>query len=69
LTITTRSDEGQVRQMRRFTAAINRLAGAVIFAGLLAAGVTLTVNQHLELGAGLIGASGVVLIWTIFRRG
>jgi predicted unusual protein kinase regulating ubiquinone biosynthesis (AarF/ABC1/UbiB family) len=69
LTITTRPDETQVRQMRRFTVAINRLAGAVIFAGLLAAGVALTINQYTELGAGLAGASGVVLIWTIFRRG
>ena len=69
LTITTHPDEFQVRQMRRFTAAINRLAGAVIFAGLLVAGVVLVINQYSQWGAALLGASGVVLIWAIFRRG
>jgi predicted unusual protein kinase regulating ubiquinone biosynthesis (AarF/ABC1/UbiB family) len=65
---TTWSPEA-LRSTRRIERAVNRLAGAVIFASLLLAGTAVYVTQGGgALSYGLFGAAGVALLVTLARR-
>ena len=56
------------REVRSLTRSVDRLTGSVLFAALLFGGVML-VNAGNELyGGGLLGASGLALLWILFGK-
>ena len=57
------------RQMRRLERAVDRLAWAVIFAGLLLGGVLLRGDANsASLGTALLAGSALALVWGLTRR-
>ncbi len=69
LTVRTAWSPEALRSNRRIEAAVNRLAGAVIFASLLLAGAAVYVTQGGGiLSYGLFGAAAVALLVTLSRR-
>ncbi|MCE9645992.1 MAG: AarF/ABC1/UbiB kinase family protein [Chloroflexi bacterium] len=56
------------REVRTLGRSVDRLTGAVIFAAFLVSGVLLLNNGNGQLGAGLLGAAGVVFLWVLFGR-
>lgn len=54
------------RELRSLTHSVDRLAGSVIFSALLISGIMLLNNGNITYGGGLLGASGLVLLWILF---
>ena len=55
------------KQLSSLTRAVNRLAGAVIFMGLLLSGLFLYLNEEPQVGIGLLLGSALVAIWVLKR--
>ena len=56
------------RDMRSLTRSVDRLTGSLIFAALLISGVMLVNSGNSTLGCGLLGASGLALLWIMFSN-
>jgi predicted unusual protein kinase regulating ubiquinone biosynthesis (AarF/ABC1/UbiB family) len=59
------------QEVRSLTRSVDRLTGGVVFAALLIGGVMLLNAGNQAYGGGLLGASGLALLWVLFggRRG
>jgi predicted unusual protein kinase regulating ubiquinone biosynthesis (AarF/ABC1/UbiB family) len=53
------------REVRSLTRSVDRLAGSVVFAALLVGGVMLVNAGNSAFGGGLLGASGLALLWVL----
>ena len=53
------------REVRSLTRSVDRLTGGVVFAALLIGGVMLVNTENSTYGGGLIGASGLALLWVL----
>lgn len=62
-------DEHVGREVRRLGRAVDRLSGAVVSTGLLVAGAILVSGGQDGLGAGLLGAAGVLLLGVLLGGG
>jgi predicted unusual protein kinase regulating ubiquinone biosynthesis (AarF/ABC1/UbiB family) len=56
------------REVRSLTRSVNRLSGSVIFAALLVGGIMLLNAGNAPYGGGLLGASGLALLWVLFGK-
>ena len=54
------------REVRSLTRSVDRLTGSVLFAALLISGVILVNAGNAAYGGGLMGVSGLVLLWILF---
>jgi predicted unusual protein kinase regulating ubiquinone biosynthesis (AarF/ABC1/UbiB family) len=54
------------REMRSLTRSMDRLTGSIVFAALLIGGVILVNAGNGAFGGGLLGASGLALVWILF---
>jgi predicted unusual protein kinase regulating ubiquinone biosynthesis (AarF/ABC1/UbiB family) len=54
------------REMRSLTRSMDRLTGSIVFAALLIGGVILVNAGNGAFGGGLLGASGLALLWILF---
>jgi len=54
------------REVRSLTRSVDRLTGSVLFAALLIGGIMLVNTGNTTYGSGLLGASGMVMIWILF---
>ena len=54
------------REVRALTRSVDRLTGGVLFAALLTGGVMLVNAGNTPFGSGLLGASGLTLLWVLF---
>jgi len=54
------------REMRSLTRSVDRLTGSLVFAALLIGGVMLVNAGNVTSGRGLLGASGLALLWILF---
>lgn len=54
------------REVRNLTRSVNRLTGSVIFTAMLIGGVILLNAENTLYGGGLLGASGLALLWVLF---
>ena len=54
------------REVRSLTRSVDRLTGSVLFAALLIGGVILVNAGNAAYGGGLMGVSGLVLLWILF---
>jgi predicted unusual protein kinase regulating ubiquinone biosynthesis (AarF/ABC1/UbiB family) len=54
------------REMRSLTRSVDRLTGGLVFAALLIGGVMLVNTGNSFFGGGLLGASGLALLWILF---
>jgi len=54
------------RDLHSLTRSVDRLTGGLIFAALLIGGVLLVNAENITFGSGLLGASGLALIWVLF---
>ncbi|MGB7875809.1 MAG: hypothetical protein WBL25_15620, partial [Anaerolineales bacterium] len=53
------------REVRSLTRSVDKLTGGIVFASLLIGGVMLVDAGNFAYGNGLLGASGLVLLWII----
>jgi len=56
------------REVRSLSRSVNRLTGSIIFAAFLIGGIMLVNAGNAVYGAGLLGASGLALIWVLFSN-
>ena len=54
------------REVRALTRSVDRLTGGILFAALLIGGIMLVNAGNSPLGGGLLGASGLALLWVLF---
>lgn len=54
------------REMRTLNRSVDRLTGSIIFAALLIGGVMLVNGGNTTYGGGLLGVSGLALLWVLF---
>jgi predicted unusual protein kinase regulating ubiquinone biosynthesis (AarF/ABC1/UbiB family) len=54
------------RELRSLTHSVDRLTGSVIFSALLIGGIMLVNSGSTTYGGGLLGASGLALLWMLF---
>ena len=54
------------REVRSLTRSVDRLTGGIVFAALLIGGVMLVNAENVTYGSGLLGASGLALLWVVF---
>ena len=54
------------REVRSLNSSVDRLTGGVVFAALLIGGVMLVNAGNASYGSGLLGASGLALLWVLF---
>jgi len=54
------------REVRSLTRSVDRLTGGIVFAALLIGGVMLVNTGNASYGGGLLGASGLTLLWVLF---
>ncbi|MBN1452021.1 MAG: AarF/ABC1/UbiB kinase family protein [Anaerolineales bacterium] len=54
------------REVRSLTRSVDRLTGGILFAALLLGGVMLVNAGNSAFGGGLLGASGLALLWVLF---
>jgi predicted unusual protein kinase regulating ubiquinone biosynthesis (AarF/ABC1/UbiB family) len=57
------------RQMAALTATLRRVAGAVVFTGLLLAGVQLALAGQAVAGSALLGGAGLAMLWMVLLPG
>ncbi len=56
------------REVRSLTRSVDRLTGSIVFAALLIGGIMLVNAGNNIYGGGLLGASGLALLWVLFSR-
>lgn len=56
------------REVRSLTRSVDRLTGGIIFSAFLIGGVMLVNAGNALYGGGLLGASGLALLWVLFRK-
>jgi len=54
------------REVRSLTRSVDRLTGGILFAALLIGGIMLVNAGNSAFGGGLLGASGLALLWILF---
>jgi predicted unusual protein kinase regulating ubiquinone biosynthesis (AarF/ABC1/UbiB family) len=54
------------RELRSLTYSVDRLSGSIIFSALLIGGIMLLNSGNITYGGGLLGASGLALLWILF---
>jgi predicted unusual protein kinase regulating ubiquinone biosynthesis (AarF/ABC1/UbiB family) len=54
------------REVRALTRSVDRLTGGILFAALLIGGIILVNAGNTPFGSGLLGASGLALLWILF---
>jgi len=54
------------REVRSLTRSVDRLTGGIVFAALLLGGVMLVNAGNATYGSGMLGASGLALLWILF---
>ena len=54
------------REVRALTRSVDRLTGGILFAALLIGGIMLVNAGNSPFGGGLLGASGLALLWVLF---
>ena len=54
------------REVRNLTRSVDRLTGGIVFAALLISGVMLLNAENTLYGSGLLGTSGLALLWVLF---
>ena len=54
------------REVRSLTRSVDRLTGGILFAALLIGGIMLVNAGNATYGSGLLGASGLTLLWLLF---
>jgi hypothetical protein len=54
------------REVRSLTRSVDRVTGGIIFAALLIGGIMLTNAGNTTYAGGLLGASGIAMLWILF---
>ena len=54
------------REVRSLARSVDRLTGGILFAALLIGGIMLVNAGNTIYGSGLLGASGLTLLWILF---